>query len=45
MEKKSINFHLIFFIVILALFLFAIVKLWLWNKGEASGYDPNEDTS
>lgn len=45
MEKKSINFHLIFFIVILALFLFAIIKLWLWNKGEASGYDPNEDTS
>lgn len=45
MEKKRISYHLIFFIVILALFLFAIIKLWLWNKGEASGYDPNEDTS
>ena len=43
--KKRLNFHLIFFIVVLALFLFAMVKLWLWNKGEASEYDPNEDTS
>lgn len=46
MEKKQrVNFHLIFFIVILVLFLFAIVRLWLWNKGEESQYDPNEDTS
>ncbi len=45
LPKKKLNFHVIFFIVIFALFLFAIVKLWLWNKGEDSGYDPNEDTS
>ncbi|MGN0306787.1 MAG: hypothetical protein ACI4DN_01095 [Lachnospiraceae bacterium] len=45
-EKKfQINFHLVFFIVILILFVFAIVKLMIWNKGEDSGYDPNEDTS
>ena len=22
-----------------------MIKLWIWNKGEDSGYDPNEDTS
>ncbi|MBQ9989628.1 MAG: hypothetical protein IJP31_01600 [Lachnospiraceae bacterium] len=46
MEKKQgFNFHLIFFIVILVLFLFAAVRLWIWNMGEESQYDPNEDTS
>lgn len=47
-KKKSTqqyNFHLIFFIVVIALFLFAIVKFLLWNKGEDSGYDPNEITT
>lgn len=39
---QQYNFHLIFFIVVIALFLFAIVKFLLWSKGEDSGYDPNE---
>ena len=42
---KNYNFHLIFFIVVIALFLFAIVKFLLWSKGESSGYDPNEITT
>ncbi len=42
---KNINYHLIFFITIFALFLFAMFRLWLWNRGEDSGYDPNADTS
>lgn len=39
------NFHMIFFIVVIALFLFAIIKFLLWNKGESSDYDPNEITT
>lgn len=42
---QQYNFHLIFFIVVIALFLFAIVKFLLWSKGEDSGYDPNEITT
>ena len=42
---KNYNFHLIFFIVVIALFLFAIIKFLLWSKGESSGYDPNEITT
>lgn len=46
MKKKSqINIHLIFFLVVFILFAFAFVRLWLWNRGEASQYDPNEDTA
>ena len=44
-RKQTYNFHLIFFIVVIVLFIFAIVKLLLWNKGEDSGYDPNEITT
>lgn len=44
-DKKRFNGHLIFFAVVGCLFLFAIVRLFIWNKGVDSGYDPNEDTS
>ncbi|MGN0289586.1 MAG: hypothetical protein ACI4DQ_08210 [Lachnospiraceae bacterium] len=44
-KKRKLNYHVIFFIAVFALFLFAMIKLWIWNKGEDSGYDPNEDTS
>lgn len=43
--KKKWNGHVIFFAVVGCLFLFAIVRLAIWNIGEESGYDPNEDTS
>ena len=39
------KFHIIFFVIVIVLFLFAIVKFILWNKGEDSGYDPNELTT
>ena len=42
---KKINKHLIFFAVVLILFLYAAIRLVIWNKGEESGYDPSEDTS
>lgn len=41
-QKQSLNYHVIFFIVVIILFIFAIVKLLLWNKGESSGYNPDE---
>ena len=41
-KQPKYNFHVIFFIVVIALFLFAIIKFLNWNKGEASDYDPNE---
>lgn len=44
-RKPNYNFHLIFFVVVIALFIFAIVKFLLWSKGEKSGYDPNEITT
>ena len=47
-QKKApqkYNYHLIFFAVVLILFIFAIVKFLIWNKGEDSGYDPNAVTT
>ena len=44
-RKNNYNFHLIFFLVVIALFLFAIIKFFLWSKGETSDYDPNEVTT
>lgn len=43
--KKKWNGHMIFFAVVALLFVFAIVRLVIWNRGIDSGYDPNEDTS
>ena len=40
-KKGKINYHLIFFIAVFLLFLFAIIKIFIWNKGKSSGYDPN----
>ncbi|MFI3213240.1 MAG: hypothetical protein R3Y24_07845 [Eubacteriales bacterium] len=44
-NKKKVNKHLIFFLVILFLFIVAIIRLFIWNKGVASGYDPNDITT
>ena len=44
-DKKKWIGHIIFFAVVLCLFVFAIVRLVVWNRGVDSGYDPNEDTS
>jgi len=45
-DKKKWIGHIIFFAIVICLFIFAIVRIVLWNKGGVdSGYDPNEDTS
>lgn len=43
--KSFANYHLLFFILVIVLFIFAIVRFLIWNKGEDSGYDPNEITT
>ena len=40
-SSQKINYHILFFIIILALLVFALIKLFLWNKGSSSGYDPD----
>lgn len=44
-SRKKINKHLIFFGVVIILFLYAVIRLMIWNRGVESGYDPSEDTS
>lgn len=47
-KKKTLqkfNYHVIFFAVVIVLFIFAIIKFLVWNKGESSGYDPDEITT
>lgn len=44
-KKFKWNGHVIFFVIAGCLFLFAIVRLLIWNRGVDSGYDPNEDTT
>ena len=44
-EKQSFNKHFIFFGIVIVLFIFAVIRLLIWNKGIDSGYDPTEDTS
>ena len=41
-KKKGPNWHLIFFLTVVVIFVITIIQLFLWNRGEASGYDPNE---
>lgn len=43
-NKRKPNYHLLFFVVVFLLFLFAIIKIFVWNKGKDSGYDPNDIT-
>lgn len=42
---KKINYHLLFFIIVFIIFIFTILKLFIWNKGEDSGYDPSQITT
>lgn len=47
MEKKNfkINAHVVLLIAIVLIFFIALIRLLIWNKGQDSEYDPNEDTS
>lgn len=44
-QTPNFSVHLIFLILIVAVLLFAIIKFLLWNKGEASDYNPDEITT
>lgn len=45
-SKRNWTGHIIFFAIVACLFVFAIVRLIIWNNsGIDSGYDPTEDTS
>ena len=45
-DKKRFNWHYLFLIVIVLLLGLVIFKIYQWNKGTASDYDPNHiDTS
>ena len=41
-EKPSMVMHIIFISAIVILLIVAFTKLYSWNKGSASEYDPNE---
>ena len=43
--RKKWNAHMIFFLVVGCLFLFAIIRLLIWNRGKDSDYDPNAVTT
>lgn len=43
--KRKLNGHVLFFLIIAIVFLFAMIRLAIWNRGVDSGYDPNEDTT
>lgn len=43
-DKKP-NGHVIFLIVFTAILLFTIVRLFIWNIGSDTGYDPTETTT
>lgn len=43
-KNRGINGHAVFFIVLAVILLIMIVRLIIWNKGKASGYDPNDIT-
>lgn len=43
--RKKFNGHIIFFAIVACLFVFAVIRLIIWNRGIDSGYDPTEDTS
>lgn len=46
-EQKHfhVNIHLIFLVVILLIVGFSAVRLYIWNKGVPSDYDPNYQTT
>lgn len=44
-EKKEINGHLIFFLVLAVILIITIIRLIVWNIGKHSGYDPSHATT
>lgn len=44
-KRNKINGHLIFFLVLAAILIITIIRLLIWNRGQHTGYDPNESTT
>lgn len=44
-EKKELNGHLIFFLVLAVILIITIIRLIVWNIGKHSGYDPTHTTT
>ncbi len=42
---KKINWHFVFLGIMLVLLVVAIIKLFIWNRGKDSEYDPNSTTT
>ena len=43
-KKQQVNIHVILFGVILLILIIMLIRLFIWNQGTHSGYDPNEIT-
>ena len=43
-KKQQFNVHLLLFGAILLILIIMLVRLFIWNRGTQSGYDPNEVT-
>lgn len=44
-KRRRINLNLVLLAAILAVALFCVVRIMLWNRGVKISFDPNEDTS
>lgn len=44
-KRNKINGHLIFFLVLAAILIITVIRLLIWNRGQHTGYDPNEITT
>lgn len=43
-RKRGLNGHAIFFVIIAAVLVIAVIRLIVWNIGKQSDYDPNDVT-
>lgn len=44
-NRGKINGHVIFFLVFAILLIIMVIRLAIWNRGQRTGYDPNENTT
>ncbi len=44
-QKKNLSLHIALIALILLIGIFGLIRLLLWNRGNDSGYDPNEVTT
>ncbi|MDO4333630.1 MAG: hypothetical protein Q4C58_13220 [Eubacteriales bacterium] len=44
-NRGKINGHVIFFLVFAILLIIMVIRLAIWNRGQRTDYDPNENTT